>query len=202
MLITKDQQSHYCYIKSLNKLFTTNTTQGIKVFFCERCLQGYSSQHVLYDHLFYCRGIKCRYATKIKMPKEGQNILKLKNYENPMKVPWFIYADFESLVEKIHSCKPDPSGSNTTKTEVHTPCGFSFMVVRSDGEPMGPYVYRGENTVKDFLYYLQLIEKDIRDDLYKKANIIMTRGDWQTIKSIRMPHLPQNPIQKQLSRCC
>ena len=91
---------------------------------------------------------------------------------------WIIYADFESLVEKIHGCKPDPSGSSTTKTEAHTPCGFGFMAVRSDGETMGPYVYRGKNTVKDFPYYLQIMERDNKDDLHKKANIIMTREDW------------------------
>ena len=54
------------------------------------------------------------------MPKEGQNILKFENFQNQMKVPWVIYADFEGIVSKIYGCKPDPSESSTTKTEVQT----------------------------------------------------------------------------------
>ena len=113
-----------------------------------------------------------------------------------MKVPWVIYADFESIVEKIHDCKPDPSGSSTTKTEMHTPCGFSFMAVRSDGETMGPFVYRGENTVKGFLYYLQIMERDIRDDLHKKANIIMTREDWADYNKASECHICHKTLYK------
>ena len=112
-----------------------------------------------------------------------------------MKVPWIIYADFESLVEKIHGCKPYPSGSSTTKTEVPTPCGFSFMAVRSDGD-MGPFFYRGKNTVKDFLYYLQIMERDIRDDLHKKENIIMTREDWADYNKASEYHICHKTLHK------
>ena len=196
MLISQDKQSHYCYIKSLNRLRYDQHNTGHKVFFCERYPQGFSSQNVLDDHLFCCRGIKCRPENKIEMPKEGKNIVKFENYQNQMKVPWIIYADFESLVEKIHGCKRDPSGSSTTKTEVHTPCGFGFMAVRSDSETMGPYVYRGKNTVKDFLYYLQIIERDIRNDLHKKANIIMTREDWADYNKASECHICHKTLYK------
>ena len=178
MLITQDKQLHYCQIKSFNRLCYDQHNTGHKVFFCERCPQGFSSQNVLKDHLSYCRGIKCRPENKIEMPKECKNILKFENYQNQMKVPWIIYADFESLVEKIYGGKPDPSGSSTTKTEVHMPCGFGFMAVRSDGETMDLYVYRGKNTVKDLLYYLQIVERDIRNDLHKKATFYREREDW------------------------
>lgn len=85
MLINKDNKSHYCYIKRLNRLLYNQHNTGHKVFFCERCLQGFSLQHVLDDHIFYCRSIKYRPATKIEMPREGKNILKFENYQNQMK---------------------------------------------------------------------------------------------------------------------
>ena len=41
MLINKDNQSHYCYIKSLNRLLFNQHNTRHKVFFCERRLQGF-----------------------------------------------------------------------------------------------------------------------------------------------------------------
>ena len=48
------------------------------------------------------------------MPKEGENTLFFENYQNQMKKAWVIYADFESINERIHGCFPDPGQSSTT----------------------------------------------------------------------------------------
>ena len=53
----------------------------------------------------------------------------------------------------MHRCER-PEGSNasyTEKTEQHEACGFSYVVVRSDGVASDPVVYRGENAVGKFL---------------------------------------------------
>ena len=50
-----------------------------------------------------------------------------------MKAPYVVYADFECIVRKIATCEPDNKRSFTVKTEKHEPCGFSYLVVRSDG---------------------------------------------------------------------
>ena len=72
------------------------------------------------------------------------------------------------------------------------------MVVRFDGETMGPYVYRVENTAKDFLYYIQLMERDIRDDLYKKASIYMTREDWADYNKASKCHICHETLYKNI----
>ena len=54
-----------------------------------------------------------------------------------MKLPYIKYVDFESLINKIDTCLPNPESSNTEKTEMHEPCGFSYTVVRSDGKYCG-----------------------------------------------------------------
>lgn len=42
-----------------------------------------------------------------------------------------MYTDFESLAKKIHGfAKKDQA---TIKTEVHEPCGFSYIIGNSDG---------------------------------------------------------------------
>ena len=87
-----------------------------------------------------------------------------------MKAPYVVYADFECLVRKIHTCEPDNKRSFTVKTEKHEPCGFSYFVVRSDGQTQGPIIYRGEDVVFVFLSYLQNHEEEMREDMANKRH--------------------------------
>ena len=199
MILTNKHTTHYCYIKSLSRLLASEYAAGRRIHFCERCLQGFSSERVLNDHLYYCRGVKGRPA-RVEMPKKGENSLFFENYQNQMKKPWVIYADFESIVEKIHGCTPDPGQSSTTETSVHKPCGFCMLAVRSDGETKGPYLYRGEDTVRAFLHYIQLLESEIREELLNKAKLKMTRADWDDFNSARDCHICSKPLIKENER--
>ena len=61
------------------------------------------------------------------MPKEDNKILKYNHGEKSMKVSFIIYADLESLLEKISTCHNNPKKSSTTKINKHTPSGYSFF---------------------------------------------------------------------------
>jgi len=110
-----------------------------------------------------------------------------------MKAQFVVYADFESLIKKIHGCaKKDQA---TLKTEVHEPCGFSYIIVRSDGETYGPFVYRGENAVQVFLTWLQSHEKLMRGELIPKP-IVMTEEDWIKFKAATECHICNESLVK------
>ena len=47
------------------------------------------------------------------MPDEDNKILKYSHRDKSMRVPFFIYADLECLLEKIHSCQNDLEKSYT-----------------------------------------------------------------------------------------
>ena len=64
-----------------------------------------------------------------------------------------------------------------------------MLAVRSDGETKGPYLYRGEDTVQRFLYYLQLLEVEIRDELQHKTPLTMTRADWVNFNNATDCHI-------------
>ena len=66
-----------------------------------------------------------------------------------MKVPFVIYADFEALVRKIPVAEREQTRS-TEKTEWHEACGYSYVVVRSDGEVTGSKVYMGKTRWERF----------------------------------------------------
>ena len=50
---------------------------------------------------------------------EKDNILKHNHGEKSMKVSFVIYADTESLLEKIDKCHKNPQKSSTTKSSKH-----------------------------------------------------------------------------------
>ena len=61
------------------------------------------------------------------MPKEDNKILKYNHGEKSMKAPFIIYADVESLLEKISNCHNNPQKSSTTKANKYTPSGYSLF---------------------------------------------------------------------------
>ena len=61
------------------------------------------------------------------MPKEDNKILKYNHGEKSMKAPFIIYADLESLLEKMNTCHNNPKKPSTTKINKQTPSGYSLV---------------------------------------------------------------------------
>ena len=55
-------------------------------------------------------------------------MLKFKNYNYSMAVPFIIYADFESFTENISSCQPNEVKSFTQQYQKHKPSGYCYMI--------------------------------------------------------------------------
>ena len=60
----------------------------------------------------------------VGIPEKDNKILKYNQGEKSIKVPFIIYADLESLLEKMHTCHNNPEKSSTTKINKHTPSGY------------------------------------------------------------------------------
>ena len=143
---------------------------------------------LLERHKPQCKGL-LKSSTRTDMPKKGENKMSFTNYCKQMKVPYVVYADFECLVRKIATCEPDNKHSFTIKTEKHEPCGFSYVLGRSDGQTFGPYTYRGEDAVFVFLRYLQNHEREMREDMENKRPLVMTNEDWQKHRNAGECHI-------------
>ena len=61
------------------------------------------------------------------MPNEYNKILKYNHGEKSMKVPFIIYADLESLLEKMSTCQNNLEKSSTTKMNKHISSGYSLF---------------------------------------------------------------------------
>ena len=115
-----------------------------------------------------------------------------------MKAPFVIYADCESIIEKFDTCIPPTERSSTTKTEMHKPCGFTFIAIRSDGAVTKTYNYRGEDCVRQFLSALLQTEMEIRQFFTQKNPL---KDDGRRLKGLpqgkEVPYMQERPISLQ-----
>ena len=91
------------------------------------------------------------------MPKEDNKILKYSHGEKSLKAPFMIYADLESLLEKMNTCHNNRKKSLATKVNKHAPSCYSLFTHCSfDTTESKLNYYRGKNGMKNFC--LDLIE--------------------------------------------
>ena len=197
MLTTQGENTHYSFVKRLSALLYDQTRHNESKHFCERCLHSYTTLDLLERHKPECKGL-LKSPTRTEMPKEGENKMAFTNFYKQMKAPYVVYADFECLVEKISTCEPNDKKSFTVKTEKHEPCGFSYVIVRSDGETFGPFTYRGEDAVYVFLRYITSHETELREDMANKRPLVMAKEDWQKRRNAAECHICKKSLFKDL----
>ena len=159
ILIEEEGVNHYCLVKNVSRLLSSQVSNHKeKHHFCLRCLNSFWTHKSLNKHLEYCSNHE---AVKINMPEKG-TMLKFKNYHRGEKVPFVIYADFESCIKSIHTCDLNPENSYTKQYQKHEPISFYYYIKCFDSEvslPIKERSYTGKNAERVFLKYL---EEDIK----------------------------------------
>ena len=61
------------------------------------------------------------------MPEEDP-IVKFQNFNRSMRVPFILYADFESLIKPIKTFVLNPEKSYTKKYQEHKPSSFCYYI--------------------------------------------------------------------------
>ena len=98
------------------------------------------------------------------MPINDNNMIKYNQRENSIKLPFIVYADLGCLLEKMSTCYSNPEESSTTKTNRHTPSGYSiFTHCLFDKSKNKLNYYRGEDCMTKFC-------KDLREHATKIIN--------------------------------
>ena len=186
LLLTEEENSHYCLIEDFNRFMCNQTEHKEKKHFCKFCLQCFSSEIVLNNHTPTCLIINGEQA--IKMPSKGAKV-KFANYNKQLEAPFVIYADFEAITEKIDTARPTPASSSTTKYQQHTDCGYGYKLVCCDDKFSKPVqIYRGKNAVNKFLS--KMIEeaeycKQIKEKHFNQEMIIAPKEEQQFKKSTK-----------------
>ena len=63
------------------------------------------------------------------MPEKFDNILKYNQGQKSMKIPFFIYADTESLLEKIQTGDSNIEKSFISKIKEYAVCGYLLLTL-------------------------------------------------------------------------
>ena len=148
MIIEGGNDKHYVAIKSLGRLLSKmNSKHNPSQHFCTNCLQGFSDITSRDDHYEYC---KSNQAVRIEMPTKRLTV-EYSNGQHQFKVPFIMYADFESILEPINGPSNDPNYSSTRGVNVHTPSGWCLHSKFAYGDLDKPTTqYRGSDCVERF----------------------------------------------------
>ncbi|XP_050508978.1 uncharacterized protein LOC126886169 [Diabrotica virgifera virgifera] len=116
-----DIKYHYCMIKNLSRLVSSQTSNyKRKIFVYDRCLNYFRSFDRLNDHAKYCERIN---DCKVSFPPYQH--VEFKNHVYKQTTPFVVYADFEAMLQKI---KNGPLKSKTIKHQEHKAFSAGYYI--------------------------------------------------------------------------
>ena len=198
LLITKNEKKDCVLIKDFNAFIYNQSKHKERNHFCMYCLQCFSSERILANHVNHCLTINGVQA--ISMPKQGENILKFNNFHKQLPVPFVIYAYFEAIMTKVHGCeqseemkKNKDRRSYTEAYQTHKDCGYGYKVVYCYDDKYSRYtrIYRGENAVYKFMEKMPEEVEYCKAVIKKHFNkpLVMTEVDEQHFKTMDGYHI-------------
>ena len=98
LMVSEDGTRHYTAIKSLSRLLSSkNSNTKRKQHFCMNCLQGFTQELSRDQQQAYCENNE---SVRVEIPKQGSSV-EFKDGQNQFRVPYIMYADFESILEPM-----------------------------------------------------------------------------------------------------
>ena len=116
-MIIDSKKWDYLVTKKLSALLRGETSKHDRYFYCLNCFHSHSTKDKLKKHKDVCE--KHNYCY-VEMQKEDNKVLKYNHGEKSMKVPFIVYPDLKSLLEKMNTCYNNLEKSSTTKINKHT----------------------------------------------------------------------------------
>ena len=184
LLICDGEKTHYCLIKDLSRLVSSDLSKKKnKKFICRRCLNFFGSQKLLDTHGELCQEHD---AVREKMPEKG-SITHFKNHHKKIDVPFVIYADFESIIKPIQTCQPNPEECYTEKKQKHVPVSFCYYVKCSFDDKNSKLVeYTAKTEDEDVAQtFVDMLEEEVKT-LYKNhptKKMIFTNKDFMIFEN-------------------
>ena len=164
LLIKEGENSHYCLVKNLSALLSSQITKhNGQVYFCLNCLIGYDTPEKLNKHKEYCSE---KESIKITMPPP-ETYLNFKNFVYREKAPFAIYADFESILKPITDKeKPDTNISYTNKYQKHEPVSYTFYIKSFNEDVyksrLRSYIKEKEEDPDVVDHFINQLEEDVK----------------------------------------
>lgn len=157
--------NHFCLIINMSRLVRCQISSNHNSqFLCSGCLVFFSNREKLQQHMTSdCNKIVTQLPTtdlvKDKFGNEvPQNVVKFKNFDKCLKLPFVIYMDFESLLQPLDNCEPSINDSFTIRTHLHKPYTFGYYIKCSYDNSLSILRsnYFGTEAASEFVKQLEL----------------------------------------------
>ena len=194
MLILGHNKKHYVAIKSLSRLLHSSNTKKEKAqYFCINCLQRFSEKKSRDEHYVYCRSNE---AVRIEMPNK-KPIVKYSDGQYQFKVPFMMYADFESILEPIQGASNNPNISSTRGVNIHTPSGWCVYSKFSYQDVINPLTqYRGSDCVEKFCEHITSEAKRLYNSFPEKPMAPLAKSQLKEYKRATKCHICFKPFSE------
>ena len=167
LMITDGTKWHDLAVKTLSGLLRGITGNNHGDFYCLNCLHSYTTKNRLKKHQKICENYE---YCKLEMPKKV-SVLKYISGGKFIMTPFVIYADLESILEKISGCENYPEKSSAIKINKHIASAYSlFSPCPFDQTKNKLDYYKGKNCMKNFSLDLREYAEKIIN--YEQAKII------------------------------
>ena len=194
MIISESNRKHYVAIKSLSRLLSNqNTRHKGKEYFCLNCLQGFKEEASRNEHIGYCKDNE---SVRIEMPHK-KPIVEYSDGQFQFKVPFIMYADFESILEPISGPGNNPRISTARGINVHVPSGWCIRSEFAYGKVKDPLkLYRGKDCVKKFCDHIIGEACHLYGSFPEKPMEPSTKAQWKDYKKASSCHICLKPFRE------
>jgi hypothetical protein len=154
-----------------------------KTYVCPHCVHPFTTQPAFENHLSDCS--KHVYQVT-KYPDPGKNILKWQSRERTERLPFVIYADFDSCLVSIDD--------DSDIVNEHLPSGFCSYTVTSDPEyETEPFLYSGSDCMNVFFDHLANEQQRVASIRNKNYKMLPLTNDEQERfdRTQRCPNCPE-----------
>ena len=156
------------------------------------CLQGFTQESSRDQHQIYCEDNE---SVRVEMPKQGSTI-EFKDGQNQFKVPFIMYADFESILEPIESPNPNPNQLYTNEFNQHTTSGWCIYSKFAYGDVDDPLrLYRGKDCIENFCNYIKGEAHRLYHMFPELPMDPLTKKQWKKYKKATKCHICYKPFK-------
>lgn len=163
LLLKSDKEKyHYTLIKSMSRLFSKEVSKhNDKKYFCDRCLNFFGSEDTLKEHIRLCKNVNEPGIPTMSIKGEDDH-LYFKNNNREMKVPFVLYADFESSLINLNNS----IGDSTQQYQKHKSNSYCILVKGFDENIYKTKIvkYRAKDDQEDIgLRFVNDVENIVRE---------------------------------------
>ena len=193
LMVSEDGIRHYTAIKSLSRLLSSkNSNTKRKQHFCMNCLQGFTQELSRDQHQVYCEDNE---SVRVEMPKQDSSV-EFKDGQNQFRVPYIMYADFESILEPMGPVEPgSPNQPYTNEVNQHTPSGWCVYNKFAYGDVDNLLrTYRGKDCIETFCNYIKGEAHRLYHMFPELPMGPLTKKQWKKYKRSTKCHICYKPF--------